>query len=201
MPVCRQQFLDPNGTPYSLGTLEFYLGGSTTPAAIYATAAGTSLGTSATLDAGGYAPALYVAPGAYKVILKDSAGVTVWTQDGVEDVATTYFTSLGVNLSTGTTDVTSGYTVLATDALITVASTGGANPCVIYLPTATGHGLPLCIKNLGTVALAITAYSGETLETLDEVYSVPGAAEPNYPTIWLMADGVSNWFIIASHGL
>lgn len=202
MPVARQQFLDGNADPYAGGSLEFYIAGSTTPATVYSTADGSvALGTSVTLDANGYAVAIYLAPGGYKVVLKDADGVVIWTQDGVEDVATTFFDQLGVNLADGTQDVSSNYEVLVTDKLVTVASTGGADPCLIYLPSAAVHGGPLVIKNMGTVHVHVVPVSGETIENLDEEYEIPAAVQPLYPAITLFPDGVSNWWVTASHGL
>ena len=202
MPVCRQQFLDPNGDPYAGGTLYFYEAGTSTPATVYADAAGAAdLGTSLVLDAGGYADAIYLAPGGYKVILRDADGVQVWEQDGVEDIASTFFDQLGVNMAEGTADVVSNYEVLTTDKLVTVASTGGANPCLIYLPSAALHGGPVVIKNMGTIALSVTPLSGETIDNLDEPFAVPAASSPTYPAITLLPDGISNWWVTASHGV
>ena len=202
MPVCRQQHRHPTtDLPLAGGSLEYYLVGSTTPATVYATATGTALGTSVTLDACGYAPAIYLAPGGYKVILKDTEGVVIWTQDGVEDIASTFLTALGENLVEGSQDEASGYEVLSTDAFVSMASTGGANPCVVYLPAASDHPGPLCIKNVGTIPLAITVHAGDTIDLLDEVFAIPAAVTPLFPSIWIASDGISNWWILSAYGL
>jgi len=202
MPVCRQQFLDGNGEPYAGGTLYFYVAGTSTPKEVYATADGaTSLGTSLVLDADGYAEAIYLAPGGYKVALYDADAAQVWEQDGVEDIGLTFLESLGEELATGTADVSSGYEILETDWFVTVASTGGANPCVIYLPFANAHPGPLTIKNVGTVPLAVTLRVGDTIDTLDEVFTVPAATAVLFPSVSLIADGTSAWWVTGSHGV
>lgn len=202
MPVCRQQFLDPDGDPYAGGTLYFYIAGTSTPKAVYSTSAGSvSLGTSITLDAGGYAPAIYLAPGGYKVSLYDADAVLVWTQDVVEDVAITFLDELGLEWSTGGSDVTSGYTILSSDRLVTVDSTGGADPCQITLCNAASHSSPLCIKNMGTVTIEVWPYVGDTIEGSGNAYTIPAAVDPLFPAIWLLSDGGSAWHIIASHGI
>ena len=202
MPVCRQQHCDPDGVPYDGGVLHFYEAGTSTPASVYSTADGSiSLGTSITLDAGGYAPAIYLAPGGYKVVLKDSDGVTIWTQDGVEDVGLTFLAELGDYLYEGGKDEVSGYTVLVTDQFVTIDSTGGADPCQVTLCPAADHPTPLVIKNMGTVALQIWPYTGDTIEGINDAFSVAAAASPNFPSVTLLSDGASGWLITASHGL
>jgi hypothetical protein len=202
LPLCRQQFLDPDGTPYAGGLLEFFASGGDTPAAVYSTAAGTvALGTSITLDSGGSCAAIYIAPGGLKVRLTDADGVVIWTQDVVEDVGLTFFDAVGEAWLEGGDSVTSGYTVLEADRFVTVASTGGADPCVITLPAATSHPSPVAIKNLGTVHIHLVPQGGDNIESLAQVYSIPAAVSPIFPTIWLMADGGSNWWIVASHGI
>lgn len=202
MPVPRQQFCDGDGVPYAGGVLYFYTAGTSTPKAVYSTADGSvSLGTSVTLDADGYAVAIYLAPGGYKVILTDSGGVTLWTQDGVEDTVGTFMDELGEAWTAGGSSVTSGYTILATDRLVTVASTGGPDPCQITLLPATDHPSPLAIKNMGTIDVWVWPYSGDSLEATDDKYIIPAAVAPLYPTIWIVSDGASAWHILASHGI
>jgi hypothetical protein len=104
-------------------------------------------------------------------------------------------------LSEGGKEVVSGYTVLTTDRLVTVDSTGGPNPCVINLPAASEATQPLVIKNLGTVALAVTPNGADTIDTLASAYTVPVSATPVFPSIQMVPDGTSAWYILASHGL
>jgi hypothetical protein len=206
MPVPRQQFCDPDGFPYAAGTLYFYVAGTSTPKAVYSTAEGSvSLGTSITLDAGGYAVGIFLAPGGYKVALYDADAVLVWTQDGVEDIASTFFDELGVNLVTGADSESSGYIVTADDWFVSMSSTGGADPCVVALPQCADHPAPLIIKNLGTVALSLVPDGGDTIEGVNAAYAVPvgtpSTSPPVLPTVWLANNGASAWYILASHGV
>jgi len=89
-----------------------------------------------------------------------------------------------------------------TDNFITVDSTGGANPCIINLPLADTRTFPLGIKNLGTIALAVTPNGSDTIDGVAAAYSVPVAATPEFPCIWLLPDpDGSGWWILASHGV
>lgn len=73
------------GAPLVGGLLYTYASGTTTPKATYTSA---TLGTPNTnpivLDARGEA-AVWLGSGAYTMVLKTAAGVTIWTQDGIQD--------------------------------------------------------------------------------------------------------------------
>jgi len=202
MPLPRIQWLDDNGAPLAAGVLRFYTTGTSTPRSVYTTADGDiALGTSVTLDGDGRAAAVYLATGGYKVTLEDSTGTLLWTQDQVETVAETLLAGLGQLLADGTQDVTSGYEILDDDVFVTVDSTGGANPCVIVLPVAATRGMPITVKNLGTVALAIQPLGSDTIEGQAWAsVTVPAAANPNFPTVTLVSDG-TGWWILSSHGV
>lgn len=81
----------PEGTAIAGGSMDTYLAGTTTPLATYADPAGTPNPTTVPLDtAGRPGGAVYLAttdlsgnPIAYKFIVKDSAGQTLYTQDQV----------------------------------------------------------------------------------------------------------------------
>lgn len=84
LTVPKPQFFDQNGNPLAGGTLEFYLAGTTTPVNLYSDASlVTSAGTSAALNSRGEAPtALFGSYAvAYKFVLKDPNGATVYTID------------------------------------------------------------------------------------------------------------------------
>lgn len=91
IPWFRQQFFDNNGDPLNAGTLEFYeSGASTTALAVYSdTDLTVSAGTTVTLNSTGFPSvsgseiAIYLLPQAYRVVVKNSAGTTLRTVDGV----------------------------------------------------------------------------------------------------------------------
>ena len=87
------QFVDGNGDPLSGGTLEFYLSGTSTPTNLFSDNAGTSIGTSITLNSSGYPSSggnvitLFRDTAInYKIIGKTAAGVTIWTADTLTSV-------------------------------------------------------------------------------------------------------------------
>src|SRR6266705_2236564 len=87
-PLPKLQFLDANGAPYAGGLLYTYAAGTSTPLVTYADNAGTPNANPVVLDSAGRAT-VYLGASAYKVILKDSGGATVYTQDNIlEDFAT-----------------------------------------------------------------------------------------------------------------
>ena len=76
------QFFDNNGVPLAGGVLYFYEAGTSNPKAVYADSGETtSLGTSVTLDSSGRAKIWL--DGYYKVVLNDSLGNLIWTEDNV----------------------------------------------------------------------------------------------------------------------
>ena len=81
MPTGKQQYFNPtSGRPLAGGLLYTYAAGTSTPKTTWQDAAGTTPNTNPiTLDSTG--SALIYWDGAYKVVLKDSAGSTIWTVD------------------------------------------------------------------------------------------------------------------------
>ena len=43
--------------------------------------------------------------------------------------------------------------------------------------------------------------SPDTLDGVNAAYTVPAAAAPLQPCLWLAPDGVSAWYVLASHGV
>jgi hypothetical protein len=89
------QAVDANGSPLVGGTIEFYLSGTTTPANLFSDSAGTSIGTSVTLNSLGYPASggnvvtLFRNTAVnYKLIAKTALGVTIWTADTLNSVLT-----------------------------------------------------------------------------------------------------------------
>jgi len=201
--------------PNSDGTIEFLVTGTSTPAVTYANAQLTTPSTTnsdgyVTLDSEGFPSdgSICLAPGGYDAVVRDSDGATLYTREYFIDSAGTFFSSLGTISTEGARDVTDGYTVLASDNLITVNDSGTV---VINLPAATARvagtttsGLPITIKNVGSGTLEITPNGSDTIEdvsTSGSPYTMAAAASPSFPTITLASDGVSNYWIVSSHGL
>lgn len=208
IPWVELRFLRLNGTtgvlePNASGTVETYAAGTSTPLATYADAnLVTANATTITLDANGFPSstgtriAMFLQPTGYKFVVKDDLGSMLYTIDKVEDVGQVFAANFGNLQSAGSKNQSSGYTVIATDRLVTMASTGGPNPCVVNLPAAANYAGMLAIKNLGTVPLAITPNGIETIDTLASPFTVAAAASPAFPCKILISDGVSAWWVL-----
>ena len=84
LPNGKNQFADANGAPYASGTLDMYIPGTTTRKNTYTNAARTALNANPiVLDSAGRC--LIYGNGAYRQVLKDNLGNTIWdeaTADG-----------------------------------------------------------------------------------------------------------------------
>ena len=79
-----EQFLNASGVPYAGGSLFFYSSGTTTPLNTYSDEALTQPNANPlVLDSAGRAGAVFMRPLPYKVVLEDSLGNQIWTQDPV----------------------------------------------------------------------------------------------------------------------
>lgn len=83
IPYLRPQFFDDNGDPLAGGKLYSFVAGTTTPAATYTDYTGVTPNTNPViLDSAGRA-AIFLGSGYYKLILKNSSDVTIWTEDNI----------------------------------------------------------------------------------------------------------------------
>lgn len=88
-PVCNDQMFDVNGDPLNGGQVETYIAGSATPAATYTSSAGTVQQANPIIlnSLGKTSSPIWLAAGvAYKFVVKDSSGVSLWTIDGISGV-------------------------------------------------------------------------------------------------------------------
>ena len=193
------QFLDADGNPLAGGSIQFYETGTVTPKNVYADAQlSEALTNPVILDGTGRAT-IFLEAGGYDAIIFDVSDVELWSVVGFEDIGQTFLASLGVIFSTGAEDVTSGYSVISTDQLVTVNSTGGADPCVINLPTASTRGLPLLIKNLGDIDIAVTPNGSDTVDGETGVVTIPaGDGTAPKPGLWLWPNQDGSGWIVAS---
>lgn len=106
-----QAFISGVYGPINGGQLFTYDAGTVTPKATYTTAAGDVANANPViLNARGEPPAgIFLGSGAYKIVLKDAAGATIWTQDNVS--IADYL--LGSNLA-NTTDPAKGSALVPT---------------------------------------------------------------------------------------
>ena len=205
LPWLKPQFFDAAGDPVWSGKVYSFVAGTTTPQPTYSDvdlADEHANPNPILLNAAGESPTpIYLLPTGYKFRLDDHNDVPLWTVDDVSDVGAAFAAGFGAALTEGGKAVTSGYTVLATDHLVTVASTGGPSPCVINLPAVSDATQAVVIKNTGTVALSIVPHGSDTIDGVNAALAVVAAAAPTQPSVWLAPDGVSAWYVLASHGL
>lgn len=111
----RSYFTDNQGSPLAAGTVEAYEAGTSTPKDTYTDSVKTTTNTNPiVLDAAGSA-AIYL-DGLYKIIVKDSAGNTVYTQDNVS----TPLTEAEVQALVAAATSTPSYPELTTAAAATI---------------------------------------------------------------------------------
>jgi len=79
------QFFDNNGVPLAGGLLYTYSAGTTSPLTTYTTSSGVTPNTNPiVLDAAGRpANEIWLSPVAYKLVLKTSTGVQLWSMDNI----------------------------------------------------------------------------------------------------------------------
>lgn len=179
-PVPITQWFDASGDPLNAGTLTFYQAGTTTPLDAYSDVSlSTPVANPYTLTSAGRTsvPIYLSAANSYKIILKDSAGSTIWTADNISggvylarqamapQVVTTTATGTQNDLSLAScatsapcvlrannaTDLTiNGFSALTTGQRLTVVSVGAGN---VYLAhqnsssTATGRLINLATSS------------------------------------------------------
>ena len=203
LPFPRIQLFTSVGAVAASHRLAFYVPGTTTPLDTYADHLGvTPNANPLTLDAAGRAT-VYIAAKGYKAAFLPPAGndTPIWTQDNVFDPGFYTFGRLGILLSDGSEDVASGYAVDDDDILVTVASTGGPDPCVITLPDATTRQQPVFIKNMGTIVVDVTPQAAQPIEGITAAYRIPVAATPLFPCVEFRPRPAGKWFITSSHGI
>jgi len=123
-PYIRNQYFDDNGVPLNGGLLYSYAAGTSqvTNKATYSDSEGTTANANPiVLDSAGRAQ-MFLESGAYDFVLKDSDGVTIWTEEGVSvsSITTT------VNTMTEMKALIPGsYTIMRTLGRLTVNDGGG----------------------------------------------------------------------------
>lgn len=195
IPWIEQRFLTSTGAPLASGKVYTYAAGTSTPLAVKTNANLTAdHANPIILDAGGRPPSgIWLTATGYKFKVANSADVEQYTIDLVEDLGQVFSQNFGTLATVGSKSVASGYVVLTTDRLVTV------NGGTVTLPTAASYPHLLCLKNIGSSVMSVTPNGADQIEAVNAVYSVPAASSPSLPTIILVSDGVSSWWIYGSH--
>lgn len=196
--------LDDSGVPLAAGKIYFYVAGSLVDKTVYRTATGSAWTQPVVLDAAGSAT-VFIPTGGIDLIVQDADGVQInrLCVEGLEMVAETALaagTAGGTLATAGARAVTNGYTVLATDMLITVNSAAGVT--VINLPDVTTRTLPVTIINIGANLLNITPSGTQTIQfgAAGAPFVMPDASAPVYPARTFAPDGAGlTWYVTAGN--
>lgn len=154
------------------------------------------------LDDDGRTPdPVYLLPTGYSVFVYDSDMVLLYSDNFVEDVGSAFLSTQANIQAQGSTQSVSPYVVdNATDNLVVVDS--ATNPFIVTLPAASARGTQLIIKNLSaSVVVRVTPLGSDTIDGINAYYAVPAAVSPLFPTVMLLSDGVSNWWIAGGIGI
>jgi hypothetical protein len=195
---------DASGNPVSGGSIEFYDAGTTTPKTVYADKDLTVvLGASVATDAGGYPVTggsvktlVYVGTADYKMVIKDSGGVTLITHDNIKG-APVIPSAVTVALpSTPVISKAASYTAGSGDRgkLINANPTGGAFVVTLLSAVTAGDGFRIGLRHVGTAnTVAFATVATQTISRSGKA-SAAFALTAYGESVWLVSDG-ANWHV------
>lgn len=185
------QFFDASGDPLNAGTINIYDATTTNERTVYQDSAAAvpwtqpiTLGTDGRLTA-----PIYVPTGAWKYLLKNSAGSTITSEDNIPGaVATGSVTS--ARPATPTLSKSANYTIAAADLgkYVEADATGGSFTLTLLSAITAGDGAQLWVQNIGTSGKVTVAAAGG--QTINGATSIP--INGQYSTLILKSNG-ANW--------
>lgn len=201
IPWVELRFFKPDGTINAFGTLNTFGASSTTPQVTYTDSDLTIANpVSIVLGVDGRPPnPIYLSAIGYDFQVLDADGVEIYTQRNIQDIGQVFAEQVGYLQTLGAKSQPGGYIVVPSDRLVTMDTTGTTpSPANVSLPAAPAFTGILCIKNVGDVDLAINANGSDTIEGFNSAYGLQASDGTIYPTVILISDGVSNWWVWAA---
>ncbi len=155
-PFPTGQELDDNGNPLAGGTVDFYEAGtsSTRKAAYTSQDESTALANPATFDSAGRME-IWLGDGAYRIVVKDSAGNLIDERDNIIGDLSTSFLGSTFEISANTiinTGYQNGY-IVATGTIV----------LSLLAASSAGSGFSLIVQNTGSGTITIDPDGSETV--------------------------------------
>lgn len=200
---------DANGAVVPGATLEFSEAGTTTPMAVYSDADLTvSLGAVVTCDAGGYPTSdgntqvsIYTGTASYKVVVKNSSGVTVLTRDNIPGAPVIPTDDAVALPETPVVSRTSTYVILTTDQgkLINADPTSGSFSLTLPSAITAGDGWRIGVRHAGNTSNTITVRTtgGQTISCAGQSSATSHSLTGRGHTRWYVSDGASGYTVDA----
>ena len=196
LPEIRWRAIDGDGAPLSGAKLYSYAAGTSSAQATYSDPDRSVANTNPVVaDAGGLFGPIFLLATGYKFVLTDADDVEVWSQDNVADPGDIFASNFGTQTAAGARNVTSGYTVLDTDILVTVASSGTTT---INLPAASSRTMPITLKNMLTGTVVVTPNGSDVIDGALASWTLEAASSPLFPAVTLLPV-TGGWLIVSSH--
>jgi len=204
LPWVELGFLLADGTPNAGGFVYFYEAGTSTPQDTFFDqdlAPGHENTNPIELEDDGRPPnRVFILPTGYKVIVQDSSHAALYDYDDVSDPSFTFFSTVANVWAQGSKSVTSGYEVTNDDNLVTVDEPS-VDPASVTLQLAADRGGVLFVQNAGTTAVNISPRGTETINGVNAAFQLPAQSGSVYPSVMLLSDGVSGYFVVGGWGL
>lgn len=186
--LSRTQVFDNSGHPLAGARAEHYESGTSTPLDTYSDdALSIDNANPVVADSAGRFGDIFLKDQDYKVVLKSSAGVTIWTADPVR---------ASEPRSTAVINKTTTYVVTGGDAgkLITADATAGAFTITLPAAADAGDGFEAAVIKSDTSDNAVTV-DGDGSETINGETSIDLAAQ--FDSVLLRSNGTA-WFAIVA---
>lgn len=201
---------DANGDPVPGAVLYFYEAGTSTPKTVYSDSDLTqSLGTSVVCDAGGFPTSdgstrvmIYTGTAAYKLVVKDADGVTLWTLDDIPGAPVIPDVASAALPETPVISRTSSYQIVPGDKgkLINADPTGGSFAITLPSAVTVGDKWRIGVRHNGPATanvVAVRSTGGQTIQGPGQTAATSMALTGLGQCFWFVSDG-AGWTIDGS---